>query len=80
MVISIAHAEYLGEYKIKFTFSDQKEKLIDFYPFLSNARNPMTQKYLDTKLFQDFKIEYGDIVWHDYELCFPIWNLYEGKI
>jgi len=23
---------------------------------------------------------YGDIVWNDYELCFPILDLYEGNI
>lgn len=40
----------------------------------------MTKKYMDKDKFKDFTIEYGDIVWNDYELCFPIWDLHEGKI
>lgn len=27
-----------------------------------------------------FKIEFGDLVWGNYEMCFPIWDLYEGNI
>jgi hypothetical protein len=80
MVISINKAEYIGEYKIKFSFSDGVEQLIDFSGFLGCAKNPMTKKYLDKKLFRNFSINYGDIVWNDYEMCFPIWDLHEGKI
>ncbi len=80
MVISINKAQYLGEYKIMFSFSDGTEKTIDFSTFLQNARNPMTRRYLDKKLFQEYTIQYGDIIWNDYEMCFPIWDLYEGNI
>ena len=80
MVISIISAEYTGEYKIKLTFSDGVEREIDFGSFLNSAKNPMARKYLDKKLFRNFKIEFGDIIWNDYEMCFPIWDLYEGKI
>jgi len=80
MVISINKAEYLEGYKIKFLFSDGTEQLIDFFNFLSTAKNPMTKKYLDFHLFKNFSIEYGDIIWNDYEMCFPIWDLHEGKI
>lgn len=80
MVISIQKAEYAGEYKIKLLFSDGVERLVDFSGFLLNAKNPMARKYLDTTLFKKFSIQHGDIVWNDYELCFPIWDLHEGKI
>ncbi len=80
MVISIIKAEYIGEYSIKFSFSDGVEKVIDFYEFLKNARNTMTKKYLDQQLFKNYTIEYGDIIWNDYEMCFPIWDLHEGSI
>jgi DUF971 family protein len=80
MVISINKADYVGEYKIKFLFSDGIERIIDFSDFLKNAKNPMTRKYLDKKLFKNYSIDYGDIIWNDYEMCFPIWNLHEGKI
>ena len=80
MVISIDKAEYVGDYKIRFSFSDGIERVIDFDSFLKNAKNPMTKKYLDTQLFEKYSIEYGDIIWNDYEMCFPIWDLHEGKI
>lgn len=80
MVISISKADYIEEYKIKFIFSDGVERLIDFSGFLKNAKNPMTKKYLDMELFRKYSISYGDIIWNDYEMCFPIWDLHEGKI
>ncbi len=80
MVISINKADYVGDYKINFIFSDGIERLIDFSSFLNTARNPITKKYLDKQLFKKFFIDFGDIVWNDYEMCFPIWDLHEGKI
>ena len=78
--LAITQAEYLGKHKIHFMFSDQTERTIDFGSFLNRSNNPMTRRFLDTNLFQVFKIEYGDIVWNDYELCFPILDLYEGNV
>ncbi len=80
MVISINKADYVGEYKIRFIFSDGIERTVDFSDFLENAKNPMTRKYLNKKLFEGFSIDYGDIIWNDYEMCFPIWDLHEGEI
>ncbi len=80
MVISIDTAKYIGDYAINIKFSDGVERNIDFSRFLKNAKNPMTQKYLDKKLFQAFTVEFGDLIWNDYEMCFPLWDLYEGNI
>ena len=80
MVISIQEVVYKGDYKIYFLFSDGVERIIDFENFLKNAKNPMTNKYLNKELFKSFTIEYGDIFWNDYELCFPIWDLHNGGI
>lgn len=32
-------------------------------------------KYVD-----NYKIQYRDLIWNDYEMGFPIWDLYNGKI
>ncbi|HHN47877.1 MAG TPA: DUF2442 domain-containing protein [Bacteroidales bacterium] len=80
MIISILHAKYLMDHKIKFRFSDEAERIVDFSRFLKQAKNPMTRKYLNEKLFRDFTIQHGDIIWNDYELCFPIWDLYQGEV
>ena len=80
MTVSIQKANYLGEYKIDFLFSDGVKQTIDFVKFLEKARNPMTKKYLDKKLFKSYSIEHGDILWNEYEMCFPVWDLHEGII
>ena len=80
MVISILSAKYIRDYRIEFSFSDGVQNTIDFSDFLLKAKNPMTKKFIDKQLFQNFTIEYGDIIWNDYEMCFPIWDLHEGKI
>jgi hypothetical protein len=80
MVVSITKAVYVKDYIISFGFSDGVEKEINFEEFLENAHNPMTKKFLNKELFKNFKIEYGDIIWNDYEMCFPIWDLHEGTL
>jgi len=80
MIIHILKADYVREYKINFSFSDGVERLIDFSGFLNNAKNPMTKKYLDEKLFKNYSVNYGDILWNNYEMCFTIWDLHKGKI
>lgn len=80
MVISIEKAVYCDDYKIEFLFSDGTRKIIDFEKFLKSSKNPMSSKYLDKNLFGSFDIKYGDLSWNDFELCFPIWDLYEGRI
>ena len=80
MILEIISAQYIKNYKIRLVFSDKKERIINFEPFLKQARNPMTRKFLDINEFRNFKIEYGDLVWNDYEMCFPIIDLYEDHI
>lgn len=80
MVVSIEKAVCLEGYKIKFDFSDGVSQIIDFENFLKSAKNPMTKKYLNKDIFRNFSIEYGDIVWNDHEMCFPIWDLHEGRL
>lgn len=80
MVVSIEKAEYKGDYIINLRFLDGVERSIDFSNFLQRAKNPMTKKYLDKELFNSFTIDHGDLTWNDYEMCFPVWDLHEGKI
>ncbi len=80
MVISIDKAEYLGNYEILFCFSDKKEQKVSFETFLRKSSNPMITKYLKEDNFRNFNITNGDIEWNDFELCFPIWDIYEGNI
>ena len=79
-VIKIDKARYLTDFAIRVTFNNGVEKLIDFKPFLVNAIHPSIKKYLNETLFKNFKIVDGNINWNDYELIFPISDLYNGKI
>ncbi|MFQ5675390.1 MAG: DUF2442 domain-containing protein [bacterium] len=79
-IIEITQADHLSDYRIRLKFSDCHEQTIDFEPFLRRSRHPEIRKYLDPELFKQFKIEYGDLIWNDYDLCFPIADLYEGRI
>lgn len=78
--IHVTKAQYIDKYKLQISFSNKLQKVIDFEIFLKNAANPMTRKYLDLKRFKRFRIYYGDLIWGDYEMCFPTWDLYKGNI
>lgn len=80
MIVSIIKANYKGDFRIEFCFSDNTHKTIDFKDFIMNAKNPMTKKYQNEDLFKKYSIQYGDIQWNDFELCFPVWDLYQGII
>ncbi len=79
-VIEIVSAEQLSDYQLKLHFNDGTERIIDFEPFLRSTRNPMIRDYLSPEKFASFRLEYGDLVWDDYGLCFPIADLYENRL
>jgi len=79
-VIEVLSAEYIGNHVIRVRFANGIEKMIDFSPFLFNAGHPSVRKYLDEKLFQEFKIIDGNLNWNDYDLIFPIEDLLRGEI
>ena len=79
-VVDVITARLIEPYRIAVTFSDCFVQTVDFEPFLQNSLNPHIRKYLDLSLFADFTVENGDLYWHEYELCFPIADLYENRI
>lgn len=78
--INIVAAEIAGDYRLRLTFDDGVEQLVDFKPFLTHACHPDIRVYLDPAKFPTFRIEYGDLVWGDYDLCFPIIDLYQNQL
>ena len=79
-IISIKKANYIGEYKIYFEFNDGNKRVIDFKNFIFLSNHPDIKKYKNKELFKNFKLSYGEIEWNDYELAFPIYDLYSGKL
>ena len=79
-VITIEDAKLVENYSLELTFNDGLIRVVDFEPFLSASLNPLIRKYLDSEEFGKFSIDDGDLQWNDYDLCFPIADLYEGSI
>lgn len=80
MIIDVKAAEYVDAYKLRLVFSDGNERIVDFEPFLQTAQNPTVWKYRELDYFKNFTVAYGDLFWNAYELCFPIADLYEGRL
>ena len=78
--LKIDSAKYLSDYAIRIRFSDGKERLVDFKPFLSKSLHPSIKKYLDENKFSNFSLTDGNLNWNDYDLIFPLSDLYNGQI
>jgi hypothetical protein len=78
--LKIDSAKYLSDYTIQIKFSDGKERIVDFKPFLSKSLHPAIKKYLDENMFSNFSLIDGNLNWNEYDLIFPISDLYNGKI
>ncbi len=79
-IVKIEKVEYLGCHKLKLLFNDGTEQKIDFSPFLSSSLNPLIRKYLNPEEFKKYELDDGDLEWNDYDLCFPVADLYENNI
>ena len=78
--LKIDSARYLSDYAIRIRFNDGNERLVDFKPFLSKSLHPSIKKYLDESKFSNFSLTDGNLNWNDYDLIFPISDLYKGQI
>ena len=79
-LIEINSAVYIGDYEIRLVFNDGVSKLVDFKSFLESSSHPSIKKYLDETKFKQFLILDGNLNWNDYDLIFPIADLYQGII
>ncbi len=78
--LKIESAKYLSDFAIRIKFNDGNERLVDFKPFLSKSLHPSIQKYLDENKFSNFSLTDGNLNWNDYDLIFPLSDLYNGQI
>lgn len=79
-LIAIKSADFIGDFKIQITFNDGVDKLVDFKPFLETAVHPSITKYLDPDKFIQFTIIDGNLNWNDYDMIFPVNDLYKGSL
>ena len=78
--IEVESARYIGDYAIRVYFSDGFNRLVDFKPFLKASIHPSIRKYLDEAKFKEYQVVNGNLNWNDYDLIFPVYDLYEGKL
>jgi hypothetical protein len=78
--LNITAVEQVGDYALRLSFDDATVQTVDFKPFLSLSRHPDIRAYLDPARFAAFRIEYGELVWGDYDLCFPLADLYQNRL
>ena len=79
-LLKVDSAKYLSDYAIRIKFNDGIERLVDFKPFLSKSLHPSITKYLDENRFSNFSLTDGNLNWNDYDMIFPISDLYNGRI
>ncbi len=78
--ISITTVHYVDGLRLRIAFDDGVERVVDFEPFLSKSLHPEIRKYRDKRRFRKFTVDRGHLHWNDYELIFPIADLYAGHI
>ncbi len=78
--INIVLAEKAGKYRLRLVFDDGTRQEVDFGPFLTRSSHPDIRAYLEESRFDAYRLEHGELVWGDYDLCFPILDLYLNQI
>jgi len=78
--MNILRAEPAGDYRLRLEFDDATEQTVDFLPFLSRSKHPDIRAFLHRKEFADYRLDHGDLIGGDYDLCFPILDLYRNQI
>ena len=80
VAVDIVRVDHVGRHRLELKFSDGHIATVDFAPFLRACLNPETRRFLDEKQFKVFSLTHGNLVWGDYDMCFPVEDLYEGRI
>lgn len=78
--IEVLKAEWIRDYLLEIRFTDGKIQKVDFGQFLKNSKHPEIQKYLEPELFKKFEIRDGNLDWNNFDLIFPVSDLYAGEI
>ncbi len=67
-VLKILSAKHVGGHRLNLIFSDGKEQVVDFGPFLQSSVHPEIRKFLSQKKFKHFNVDGGDLMWGDFDL------------
>jgi hypothetical protein len=76
----IQAVHHVRAWRLRIEFSDGKVSEVDFEPFLRAATHPAIRRYLQSRRFKQFAITDGVLQWNDFDLIFPMADLYSGVI
>ena len=79
-IITVTKAKHARGHRLEIEFSDGIRRVVDFMPFLKRFRHPAYDKYMTVSGFKKYKIIGGNINWDDYNMIFPVEDLYRGEI
>ncbi len=79
-IINIAASEHVGGYCLRLHFEDTTEQIVDFGPFLHDAQHPDIRAFLDQEKFLAYRLEDGNLIRGDYDLCFPVAGLHANTL
>jgi hypothetical protein len=78
--LEVNSAEYVGDFTLLIGFNDGCTQKVSFKSFLKKTLHPEIKKYYKESNFKKYKIVDGNINWNDYDMIFPVEDLYEGKV
>ena len=79
--IVVTSAKYLHDLSLKITFSDKKERVLDFSEFFKKHPHPQYNSYKSIAKFKKFQIRSGYLIWGKHaDLSFPVQALYTGNL
>jgi hypothetical protein len=79
--IYVKKATYVKDLTLNIVFNDGTAQEINFRYFLQQHPHPQYNKYGNPERFKNFQLAEGNIVWgKNWDLIFPIEQLYQGKI
>ena len=79
-ILKIIDAKYIGSFTLRLKFSDGRCHEVDFQPFLENSAHPDVRKYLNQKKFKNYSLKDGELMWGDFDLIFPVADLYKKSV
>ena len=78
--VAINSVEHVKDFLLRIDFSDGTTKTVEFKLFLESSKHPDIRNYLNIEKFSQYTVTDGILHWNDYELIFPMADLYAGKI
>ncbi|WP_461534737.1 DUF2442 domain-containing protein [Spongorhabdus nitratireducens] len=78
--VTISAVRHIKGHVLALTFSDGHIQPVDFAPFIFSSGHPVIEAYQDMGRFLGYKLIDGNLNWDDYNMIFPVTDLYKGKL